>query len=90
MSADCLKRGKTDAARGEDDTKTRAIVDLTLKDIESRGDTAVRDLAVKFDKYDRESCRLGDAEICATDLLGQAEHGFNSPCVFGYQQSQSC
>jgi sulfopropanediol 3-dehydrogenase len=23
-----------------------------------------------------------DAEICATDLLGQAEHGPNSPCVF--------
>jgi len=22
-----------------------------------------------------------DAEICATDLLGQAEHGYNSPCV---------
>jgi sulfopropanediol 3-dehydrogenase len=22
-----------------------------------------------------------DAEMCATDLLGQAEHGFNSPCV---------
>ena len=23
-----------------------------------------------------------DAEMCATDLLGQAEHGFNSPAVF--------
>ncbi|MFY1709398.1 histidinol dehydrogenase [Tritonibacter scottomollicae] len=22
-----------------------------------------------------------DAEICATDILGQAEHGYNSPCV---------
>ena len=22
-----------------------------------------------------------DAELCATDLLGQAEHGYNSPCV---------
>ena len=22
-----------------------------------------------------------DAEICATDLLGQAEHGYNSPAV---------
>ena len=22
-----------------------------------------------------------DGELCATDLLGQAEHGFNSPCV---------
>lgn len=25
--------------------------------------------------------RTVDAEICATDLLGQAEHGYNSPCV---------
>lgn len=24
---------------------------------------------------------FADAEICATDLLGQAEHGYNSPCV---------
>lgn len=23
-----------------------------------------------------------DAELCATDLMGQAEHGINSPCVF--------
>ena len=22
-----------------------------------------------------------DAEICATDLLGQAEHGYNSPAI---------
>ena len=22
-----------------------------------------------------------DAELCATDLLGQAEHGYNSPCI---------
>jgi histidinol dehydrogenase len=22
-----------------------------------------------------------DAELCATDLLGQAEHGYNSPAV---------
>ena len=24
-----------------------------------------------------------DAELCATDLLGQAEHGYDSPCLFG-------
>ena len=22
-----------------------------------------------------------DAEVCATDLLGQAEHGYNSPAI---------
>ena len=26
-----------------------------------------------------------DAELCATDLLGQAEHGYNSPAVSGHQ-----
>ena len=26
-----------------------------------------------------------DAELCATDLLGQAEHGYNSPAVLGFE-----
>ncbi|MCY4219376.1 MAG: histidinol dehydrogenase [Gammaproteobacteria bacterium] len=33
-----------------------------------------------------------DAELCATDLLGQAEHGYNSPCVLvtnSHQLAQS-
>ncbi len=63
MTIEYLKRGKTEADRAEDDAKTAAIVSGTLKDIEARGDVAVRELANKFDGYDRESYRLSADEI---------------------------
>jgi len=65
MTITHLKRGKPAADRAEDDAKTAAIVSGTLKDIEQRGDAAVRDLAKKFDNYDRESYRLSDDDITA-------------------------
>jgi sulfopropanediol 3-dehydrogenase len=63
MAIEHLKHGKPEADRAEDDAKTAAVVSATLKDIETRGDVAVRALAVKFDNYDRESYRLSDTEI---------------------------
>ncbi|MEV8468673.1 histidinol dehydrogenase, partial [Fluviibacterium sp. DFM31] len=63
MTIEYLKRGKPQADRAEDDAKTAAVVAATLKDIEQRGDEAVRELAVKFDKYDRDSYRLSEEEI---------------------------
>ena len=36
---------------------------MALKEIETKGDAAVREMSVKFDKYDRESYRLSEAEI---------------------------
>jgi len=58
-----LKRGKPEADRAEDDAKVRALVETTLKDIEDRGDAAVRDLSEKFDKYSPPSFRLSPSEI---------------------------
>ncbi|UWR44330.1 histidinol dehydrogenase [Phaeobacter inhibens] len=63
MAIDYLKRGKPEAVRAEDDAKTASVVASTLKDIEARGDAAVRELACKFDNYDRDSYRLSEAEI---------------------------
>ncbi|CAM3979413.1 histidinol dehydrogenase [Phaeobacter inhibens] len=63
MAIDYLKRGKPEADRVEDDAKTASVVASTLKDIEARGDAAVRELACKFDNYDRDSYRLSEAEI---------------------------
>ncbi|MFP7673679.1 histidinol dehydrogenase [Marivita sp. S0852] len=63
--AEYLKRGKPEAERAEDDAKTRAVVEATLKDIETRGDAAVRELAEKFDNYTPESYRLTQSEIDA-------------------------
>ena len=65
MAIEYLKQGKPEADRAEDDAKTAAVVAATLKDIEARGDEAVRELAVKFDGYDRESYRLSQEEIDA-------------------------
>ncbi|MEC8039867.1 MAG: histidinol dehydrogenase [Pseudomonadota bacterium] len=65
MTIEYLKRGKPEADRAEDDAKTRAVVEATLKDIEARGDAAVRDLSEKFDNYSPASFRLSEAEIAA-------------------------
>ncbi|WP_439618841.1 histidinol dehydrogenase [Shinella sp.] len=63
MAITYLKRGKPAEARSEDDAKVRATVEGILKDIESRGDAAVRDLSEKFDKYTPQSFRLSEGEI---------------------------
>jgi sulfopropanediol 3-dehydrogenase len=65
MAITHLKHGKPEADRAEDDAKTATVVAATLKDIEGRGDVAVRELANKFDGYDRDSYRLGQDEIDA-------------------------
>lgn len=65
MTITHLKRGKSDDQRAEDDARVRATVETVLKDIETRGDAAVRELSVKFDKYDPPSFRLSESEIQA-------------------------
>ncbi|GAD57364.1 histidinol dehydrogenase [Limimaricola cinnabarinus] len=69
MSVTYLKRGMPEADRAEDDAKTRAVVDSTLRDIEARGDVALRELSEKFDDYTPTSFRLGQQEI--DELIGQ-------------------
>ncbi len=69
MTIEYLKRGKSDADRAEDDAKTRAVVEATLKDIETRGDAAVRELSEKFDNYSPASFRLSQDQI--DDLINQ-------------------
>ena len=63
MTITTLKAGKAKAERDEDDAKVRGIVETTLADISARGDDAVRDLSVKFDKYDPPNFRLTQSEI---------------------------
>jgi len=69
MTIEYLKRGKSDAERGEDDAKTRQVVEATLKEIEVKGDAAVRALSEKFDGYSPQAFRLSQAEI--DDLIAQ-------------------
>jgi sulfopropanediol 3-dehydrogenase len=63
MTITHLKSGKPDAERVDDDAKVRATVEGILKDVEIRGDAAVRDLAQKFDNYAPASFRLTASEI---------------------------
>ncbi|MFY0646789.1 histidinol dehydrogenase [Sulfitobacter geojensis] len=63
MAVTYLKRGKPDDARSEDDARTRDVVEATLKDIEVRGDAAVRELSQKFDSYAPPAFKLSAAEI---------------------------
>ncbi|MEM6407760.1 MAG: histidinol dehydrogenase [Pseudomonadota bacterium] len=63
MTIEYLKRGRSEADRQEDDTKVREVVEATLKDIETRGDAAVRELSEKFDNYSPPSFKLSEAEI---------------------------
>ncbi|MBR0668621.1 histidinol dehydrogenase [Roseomonas hellenica] len=60
-----LKTGRDAAAAAADDAKVRATVEGILADIAARGDAAVRELSIRFDKWDRADPRLTDAEIRA-------------------------
>jgi sulfopropanediol 3-dehydrogenase len=68
--AQWLKRGSDSEAVKSADKQVRETVEGILADIEARGDAAVRELSVKFDKWDRPDYRLSDAEIrdCMAEL----------------------
>ena len=57
------KRGKLEAELAADDAQVRAAAESVLNDISARGDAAVRELSVKFDKYDPPAFRLTPSEI---------------------------
>jgi sulfopropanediol 3-dehydrogenase len=61
--AQWLKRGSDSEAVKSADKQVRETVEGILADIETRGDAAVRELSIKFDKWDRPDYRLSDAEI---------------------------
>jgi sulfopropanediol 3-dehydrogenase len=71
--AQWLKRGASVEVKAEADRKVREIVEATLADIEARGDAAVRDLSIRFDKWERDDYRLSDREIqdCIDSLSPQ-------------------
>lgn len=58
-----LKASKPQSERQEDDAKVRSIVEGLLKDIETRGDDAVRALSEKFDDWSPESFILSENDI---------------------------
>ena len=60
-----IKSGIDADVAADMDAKVKSTVETTLKDIENRGDAAVRELSEKFDNWSPESFRLSDEEIQA-------------------------
>ncbi len=58
-----LKQGATEADKIEADRQVRQTVEAILEDIGARGDTAVRELSVRFDKWAPPAFRLRPDEI---------------------------
>ena len=65
MTVQYIKQGKTAAVKADLNAQVRATVEGILADIETRGDTAVREYSAKFDKWSPESFRLTPAQIDA-------------------------
>ncbi len=63
MAVRYLKSGMAQAQRAEDDAAIRSNVEKILSDIEANGDSAVRALSEKFDKYSPASFTLTAGEI---------------------------
>jgi len=58
-----LKRGKDVQVRADDDAKVRATVEGIIRDVENRGDAAVRDYSRQFDNWDPADFRLSPDDI---------------------------
>lgn len=68
-----LKNGITEEASASNDAKVRQIVENILGDIESKGDSAVRELSEKFDNWSPEQFRLSEEQIQAcVDALDES------------------
>lgn len=84
MSIQYLKRGKPGAERSEDDANVRSVVESALKQIETRGDLAVREFSEKFDQYTPESFRLSEAQIA--ELVARVSERDMADIRFAQQQ----
>ena len=71
--ADWLKRGRDAEVTATNDRQVRGTVETILADVAARGDAAVRDLSIRFDKWDRDSYLLSaqDIQDCLDQLTGQ-------------------
>jgi sulfopropanediol 3-dehydrogenase len=79
-----LKRGLPEAERVQDDAKVRTTVETVLKDIETRGDAAVREYSETYDRYSPPSFRLSPDDIEA--LIGQVSPGDMEDIRFAQDQ----
>ena len=88
---------KTGALAEVKAARNREIVETVrgiLEEITVRGDTAVRELSLRFDKWDREDYRLSESEIqaCVNSLPEQAlrDIEFAQTQVRTFAEHQKC
>ncbi|MBT8100757.1 MAG: histidinol dehydrogenase, partial [Gammaproteobacteria bacterium] len=60
-----IKSGISDEVAADMEAKVKATVEGILKDIDTRGDSAVRELSEKFDSWSPDNFRLSDEQIGA-------------------------
>ncbi|WP_157264074.1 histidinol dehydrogenase [Azohydromonas aeria] len=74
MAIQYIKQGKPAEVKADLNAQVRSTVEGILKDIETRGDAAVREYSAKFDKWSPESFRLSQAEIeaCIAEVSPKA------------------
>ena len=84
--AKILKHGREESLRREDDAKVQQIVSDIIRDIEERGDAAVKEYTAKFDKFEADSLRLTREQIdaCYEELTKKTWtilHSLRSKCA---------
>ena len=65
MAVRKIKNSKSEGEKLEEDFNVRTVVEKTLKEVEVKGDEAVRELSKKFDNFDRPNFLLSESEIDA-------------------------
>ena len=58
-----IKTSKSEGEKLEEDTNVRSVVEKTLKEVEIKGDEAVREFSKKFDNFDRTNFLLTKSEV---------------------------
>ena len=65
MAVRKIKNSKSEGEKLEEDFNVRTVVEKTLKEVEAKGNEAVRELSKKFDNFDRPNFLLTESEIDA-------------------------
>ena len=84
MAIKYLKNNNNEKQRYEDNEKVKKIVEKTLKEIEEKGDSYVRELSEKFDNYSPVNFKLSEGEI--NNLVNEVSHSDIEDIRFAQEQ----
>ena len=87
MTVEFIKKSLNEKQRAEENNKVKAVVENTLKEIELKGDSYVRELSEKFDKYSPSSFRLSEDEI--SKLVDEVSDNDKEDIRFAQKQVRS-